>query len=466
MMQGQGPGITRGELLRRGAVGFLAAPLLPRVLQDAFAHAGDVHAFVSRPDLKPPRLTATLGAVDDFVFLAPSSGPGARGAMIADGRGEVVWFHPVKKGSTVTDFKMQRLHGKPVLTWWEGTITDGLGDGHWVVVDSSYRQLFTLRAARGLPGDLHEFQITPEGTALVTTNELVRWQQGHVVGGVVQELALPSGRLVRDWHSLAHVPVSETAIAAKPGPRFDYFHVNSVDVDSDGDLIVSGRNVWAVYRIDRHSGRVLWRLGGKRSTFALGPGVRFYWQHDARHHAGGRLSIYDDGAAPAREPHSRAIVVKLDLRRKRATLEHAYYHRPQTVLAHYMGNAQLLPNGNMFVGWGGSPYVTEFAPDGSIVFDAALPYGGQSYRAFRFPWAGRPALPPDLAASAGALYASWNGATGVASWRLYEDGKPTAVAPRTGFETRLTPSPATRSAAVAALDAAGNELARSRDVSV
>jgi hypothetical protein len=154
------------------------------------------------------------------------------------------------------------------------------------------------------------------------------------------------------------------------------------------------------------------------------------------------------------------------VRRKRATLEHAFVHRPQIVLSHYMGNAQLLAGGHTFVGWGGAPYVTEFAPDGSIVFDAHLPRGGQSYRAFRLDWTGRPAAAPDLAASNGALYASWNGATGVASWRVYEDGRPTQTVPRTGFETMLRPLTSARKAAVAALDPSGKELGRSRDVSL
>jgi hypothetical protein len=379
--------------------------------------------------------------------------------MIVDGAGELVWFHPTA-GVSAMDFKVQRYRGKPVLTWWEGKSPGGIPSGEWVIVDTSYREVARFRAARGRNSDLHELVISPESTALVTATRIA----GSVVEGVVQELELPSGRLIREWRSLEHVPVSETAIRAKPGPRFDYFHVNSIDVGADGNLVVSARNTWAAYCLDRESGRVLWRLGGKKSDFTLDRGARFYWQHDVRRHAGDAVSVFDNGAAPAEEKQSRALLLHLDHRRKRARLERAYAHKPDLVLSHFMGNAQVEPDGHVFVGWGGSPYVTEFAPSGEIVFDAALPRGGQTYRAFRSAWSARPQTPPALAAAGGALYVSWNGATDVASWRLVEDDRETVTVPRSGFETVLRPSASTKRAAAIALDARGTALARSAPV--
>jgi hypothetical protein len=473
---------TRGELLA-GAAGILlaqpAAHLARGLFQVAEAQAAagrNVQHFVSRPDLTPPTITVlrrAQGTARGHLFVAPSSGPGQRGAMIFDDTGELVWFHPVA-GKTVTDFKVGHFRGKPVLTWWEGKDVNGLGVGEWVVMDSGYRELFRLQAARGLEGDLHEFVITPDDTALVACDETVVWdltsvggsRRGHVVGGVVQELALPSSRLLWEWRSLDHVAVSETAIKGKPGPRFDYFHINSIDVDGDGNLLVSARNTWAVYKVDRRTGRVLWRLGGKRSDFAMGPGTHFYWQHDARHHPNDVVSIFDNAAAPPKEPQSRAVSIALDLKRKRASLRHAYTHRPERVLSHFMGNAQVLDDGDVVVGWGAAPYVTEFASSGAIVFDARLPRGGQSYRAFRFPWVGRPATPPSLTATGGVLHASWNGATEVASWRLLEgastsDLRPSQTVRRTGFETVLKAAPKIRHAAVVALDGSGASLGTS-----
>jgi Arylsulfotransferase (ASST) len=453
-------GVNRGQFLSVAA----AAALATRFPELASAADENLQHFLSRPDLKPPRVTVR-GVTTDFVFLAPSSGPGQRGAMILDGRGDLVWFHSVAD-KVVTDFKVQHLHGRPVLTWWEGKSRHGIGDGEWVVVDSAYHELARVRAARSLAADLHDFQLTRRGTALGLANELVPWRHGQLLGGVVQELELPSGRLVHEWRSAEHVEPDETAIRAQPGPRFDYFHINSVDEDADGALIVSARNTWAAYKLAWPSGRILWRLGGKRSDFELGPGVRFYWQHDVRAHPGGLVSVFDNGAAPAEEAQSRALLLHVDERRRRASLVHAYTHRPERVLSHFMGNAQLLADGHVFVGWGGAQFVTEFTGDGSIRFDARLPKAGQSYRAFRFPWTGRPAGAPALAAANGWLYASWNGATEVASWQLLEDGRTSQTVPRTGFETQLRPTAAAKRASVVALDARGAPFGRSADVTL
>ncbi|HZS25568.1 MAG TPA: arylsulfotransferase family protein [Gaiellaceae bacterium] len=459
--------VTRRELLRAGALLAVGVPFA-RV---AFAWAGtgeNLQRFVSRPDLKPPKVTvlhASHGSAPGYVFTAPSSGPGQSGAMIFDDSGELVWFHPVL-GKALTDFKVQTFRGKPVLTWWEGKDVDGVGDGEWVVLDTSYRQLARFTAARGLPGDLHEFTISPENTALVTSNELRPWNGRRVIGGVVQELTLPDARLLWEWRSLDHVAVEETEIKAQPGPRFDYFHINAIDVAPDGNLIVSARNTWTAYKIQRRTGRVLWRLGGKKSDFAFGAGAHFEWQHDVREHPGGLVSVFDNAAAPAEELQSRALLLRLDEAHRRVTLAHAYVHRPQRVLSHFFGSTQLLADRHVFVGWGGAPYMTEFGPDGTVVFDAALPHGGQSYRSFRFPWSGLPADRPALVVQAGAAYASWNGATEVASWQLLEDGRKTQVVPRAGFETKLLPGSATRTVAVAALDSGGASLGTSPTVSV
>jgi len=449
----------------------LASRELDRLLEqsEALAAPGDnVQQFVTRPDLKPPVVTVqqrTQGIAPGYVFAAPSSGPGQRGAMIFDNTGALVWFHPVTH-KTVTDFKVQQLHGRPVLTWWEGKDVDGLGDGEWVVLDTSYRQIARFGAARGLHGDLHEFLISPQNTALVLSNEVRPWSGGRVVGGVVQELALPSGRLLWEWHTLDHVPISETAIKAKPGPRFDYFHINAIDVAPDDNLIISGRNTWAAYKVERRTGRIIWRLGGKHSTFAIGPGANFEWQHDVREHPGGLVSLFDNAAAPKEEPQSRALLLQLDVKHRRVTLGHAYTHKPKPVLSHFLGNTQLLGNTDVFVGWGGSPYMTEFTRGGAIVFDAHLPRGGQSYRAFRFPWVGRPTDRPTLVVRSGTAYASWNGATEVASWQLTEGSSRTKTVARNGFETKLDINAQTKSVAVTALDRAGRELATSPTVSV
>ena len=204
----------------------------------------------------------------------------------------------------------------------------------------------------------------------------------------------------------------------------------------------------------------------------MGKGTVTAWQHDARSHDGGRLiSIFDNGAAPQVQTQSRVVFVRLDVENMRATLEQSFKHSPNRLVAKFMGSGQRLPDGGVIAGWGSEPFVTEFGPNGKIRFEAVMPRGGQNYRAFRFPWKGHPATPPRLAAGVAAgkhgLFASWNGATEVASWQLrygpsagdLQDGQAT---PRTGFETYLGRPAGTRWASVTALDKDDRPLGRSR----
>ena len=476
-------GVDRARFLRQAAAAGVALAGLDGVARAAAAAVQSprgVQQFVSRPDLQPPVVTVlTPGAgraAPGYLFLAPSSGPGQRGTMIVDGAGELVWFHPTVPDSSM-NLRVAQYRGRPVLTWWEGRSVHGLGVGTHRILDQSYEQIASFPAGNGLDSDLHELIVTPQGTAYVTAYDVPRIDlssvghgHGYTIEGVVQELDIASGRVLFEWRSLDHVKVTESY--AKVAPRFDYFHVNSIDVDADGNLLVSARNTWAVYKIDRGTGKVLWRLGGKRSDFALGPGAKFAWQHDARHH--GRtnvLTLFDNGAGPPNvEPQSRGLVLALDRTRKRATLVRAYTHRPP-LSAHKLGSTQTQPNGNVLVGWGTQPYFTEYAANGSVVFDAMLPAGGQNYRTLRFPWVGRPAEKPALAAQGGALYASWNGSTELASWRVLSGPSAGAlssgaVTPKHGFETMLALPAGAKAVAVAALDRGGRELARSASIVV
>jgi hypothetical protein len=456
------------------------APLAGKLLRAADAVAADslgVQHFVSRPDLHPMAVEVVEQAeraAPGYLFLTPFGGPGAKGVLILDNAGEVVWWRSTKP-KTAMNLRAALWKGRRVLTWWEGKSQNGMGKGECVIVDQHYREIARFHAGHR-PADLHEFVITPRGTALVTSGELRRRDltrlggraRHPVIGSVIQELELPSGRTRFEWRSLDHVALDETHVSV--GPRFDYFHANSIGMMADGDLLVSARNTWALYKVAQPGGRVVWRMGGKRSDFHMGHGTHFYWQHDARSHGPHLLSVFDDGAAPRREKQSRGLLLAVDHRRRRVTLERAYTHRP-SLLAGYTGSMQLLHNRNALVGWGSEPYLTEFAHDGTVRLDMRL--GGESYRALRFPWSGRPKTRPALVArpTAGSplLYVSWNGATEVTAWQLLAGPdpnalQPTATVPRTGFETQLSPGLTSGYAAVRALDASGHPLGQSATV--
>jgi hypothetical protein len=453
----------------------------PRVGEAPNVGRGAVQTYASEPGFTPPAVvirTANPGRAPGLVFLAPKGGRGQDGPMIIDDSGKLVWFHPIGGGDLATDFRVQSYAGKPVLTWWEGRLFTGDGAGTGVLYDTSYRRIASVRAGNGYPFDLHEFTITPQGTALITVyqrfkKDLRNWhgtKAGRIVDGVVQEIDIKTGLVLFEWHSVGDVGLSESFIPppTKRGFEWDYFHLNSAAVDADGNFIISGRHTWTIYKVGRATGRVYWRLGGKRSDFKLGPDVKFAWQHDAIPRADGTLTILDNdaGATPVRK-NSRAMTLVLDEKKRTATVKTAFEH-PGGLSAATQGNLQLLPNGDQFVGWGSRGVFSEFSPTGELLFDGRVARGNDTYRAYRAPWTGTPAAPPKLAATTKAgqttVKASWNGATGVASWQvLGAGGAVVGSAPKSGFETSIT-VPAQASVAVRALDAAGNPLANSAAV--
>ncbi len=422
--------------------------------------------FVSRPDLRPPVVnvtTLTPAAAPGYVFVAPKAEAPQAGPMIVDGRGQLVWFRPLDtKG--VADFRAQTYRGRPVLTWWRGRADQGVGHGYDVIADPSYRQIARVRAGNGLLADIHEFLITPRDTALLT----IYHQVGKVLEGVVQEVEIPSGRVLFQWESLDHVGVGESYYPrGRPGEPWDYFHINSVEEDADGNFLVSARNTHALYKIDRATGRVLWRLGGRKSDFAMGPGTRFAWQHDARWRGPGVISLFDNEAAPAYAKRSRGLFLHVDETSRRVELLRAY-PSPDGLLSGSQGNLQVLPDGHLFIGWGANPWFTELARDGRVLLDASFSAGADSYRAYKLPWRGRPQQPPALAVRTDrrgrvTAYASWNGATDAARWQVLADGRRVASVAKQGFETSIDLGYLlARTVVVRALDARGNVLGVSR----
>jgi hypothetical protein len=467
-----------------------AIPSMP--LAPAGRVPGDELTFQSQPDLTPASVEITKEsskAAPGDIFITPQQGPTQNGAMIIDPSGNLVWFHPVPAGDMAADLRVQMMGpppARPVLTWWQGYSGAGLGEGEDVIDDSSYRQIAVVRAGNGLYADLHEFRLTPQGTALITAYYPVYWNASDVHGAsrqivldsVVQEIDIKTGLVLFQWDSLDHVPLTDSyeTMPKSSGSPYDYFHVNSIQQQPDGDLVISARNTWAAYEIDPQTGAVVWTLGGKHSSFKLGAGVQFAFQHDVLVHTKDHLTVtlFDDGGGvggPRIHAQSRAIRVALDGKQKTATLVAQDLHTP-ALTANFEGNVQALPGGNQFVGWGQQPYFSEFDSSGQMVFDARFVGNNSSYRAYRFQWTGTPATPPTVAAStSGAttnVYASWNGATQASAWRVLAGASASALsavltAPKKGFETQIA-IPAEPYVAVQALNRAGQVLGTSATV--
>ena len=469
-----------------GAIPLARRPQLPRV-------KGDVWYFRSRPDLTPAAVTITKSdpTAPGYIFVAPQIGPLQQGPEIIGPKGGLIWFDPAPTNAAATDFRVQSYQGQPVLTWWEGNETTGVGVGQDIIMNSSYQVVKTVSAANGLSADLHEFQLTPRGTALITAafpvvvNASAIGDSTHevVLDSVVQEIDIPTGLVEFQWDSLDHVPLTagytrppnqpKKGKPAKPNfaaDPYDYFHVNSVAVDDDGNLLVSGRNTWAVYKVNRNTGTVMWTLGGKNSTFRFGRDASFAFQHDVRVRAAGDtlLSMFDDGAGPPYvHSESRALELRLNLASRTATVLSQLDLSPP-VLSSFEGNEQEMPGGDDFVGWGEAPYFSQYGPKGNLIFEGRFVDANITYRAYRFSWNGTPATPPAVATSRHGgkmtVYVSWNGATNVASWRVFAGSTPEAMpavasAQKRGFETAIT-ARAHSYVYVQALDAKGHVLSR------
>jgi WD40 repeat protein len=366
-----------------------------------------------------------------------------------------------------------------VLTWWQGFRNTGAGQsrGAGVIYNRRYQKIATVKAANGLDAGSHEFLLTPQGDAYITASSPVQLPvtRNPTIDSVVQEIDIKTGLVLFEWHALDHLPLSASYFsAAASRVSFDPYHVNSISIDRDGNLLVSMRNTSTVYKIDRRSGRVLWALGGKRSSFRMGQGTRTWEQHDAVGQPDGTLTIFDNGGGlPFVHPQSRGIHERLDLRNMTATLITEYDHSPPLNVA-AEGGMQLLPDGDVAIGWGAQRFFSEYTASGQQIFDAHFKGPNASYRAYRFTWNAQPPTSPALAVAPHAdgtsvVFASWNGATDVSSWRVLAGSRSRALAPvgggaKGGFETAILVHSAGPYFAVQALGSGGQVLSSSRAI--
>ncbi|HEX3433983.1 MAG TPA: arylsulfotransferase family protein [Solirubrobacteraceae bacterium] len=452
------------------------------------AAPADYQTFYSQPGMQAPIMTVTKADADPAagdILTTNGPGPGQFGPLIYSPQGRLIWFGRLAEGNTAENLSEQSYEGRRVLTWWKGRVLSlGFGQGEDVVMDSRYRTVARVRGGNGLPADLHDFQLAPHGIAYITAYNPIRCDLstvggiagGSIVDTAIEQVDMRTGLVRWEWHSLDHIGAEESEVEAPNDTLpWDYVHINSIDPQSDGNMLISARSTWAGYLLQGGSGRVIWRVGGNKSSFKMGPGTKMAWQHDGRLLADGELSFFDDGANPPIHQQSRALRIKLDFNKHTATLAAAYTHRNPPLLAASQGNAQPLPSGATLVGYGGVPAISEYAADGTLLFDAHQPYDMSFYRAFRFPWSGHPMSPPSLLASLNdtgeetIVYASWNGATDVASWRVLAGKRAGALAQQaviaaTGFESSITLPKKQAFVAVQALDAGGHVLATSSTV--
>jgi EmrB/QacA subfamily drug resistance transporter len=458
----------------------------------------DTYSYVTAPALHPPKIRSlkqapagqlALGYIFMANFYNLNEPPivGQSGPLILDRNLQPVWFQPVPEKVVAANLSAQTYQGKPALAWWQGVVTNtgATESGEDVVVDQHYHTVARLKATGGWVLTLHEFVISGED-AWVTANKNIARNlsnyggayNGALIDSAVQEYNLKTGKLLRSWDALEHIPLQDSyATVPTNGFPWDAYHVNAIDLATDGTFLVSMRDTWAAYKVEIASGKIVWTLGGKRSSFNFGPGAAFEWQHDARLQSGSTVSLFDDhccqltggGTSVPATGTSRGLLLKLDQQAHTATLISQYGNHGDFE-SEYMGDTQPLSNGNAFVGWGSEPYLSEFNSSGKLLLEGELPGPDLTYRATLGQWDGRPSSSPAGAArttsGATTVYASWNGATEVASWRVLAGSgtQLTAVktVPRAGFETAIPMTGSYKSFEVQALAANGRVLGASQ----
>jgi hypothetical protein len=324
--------------------------------------------------------------------------------VIADKAGKVVWQRDAAKGMSVGDFRTQTYQGHKVLTWWEGADDGGHGSGAAYIANSRYQIIKKIELPAGYSADIHEFRLTSDGRALITCYHTITHDMSSIGGPTDAQMNdalafvvdVATGKVLHRWSALAHIPLSYTR-ARRPLPpstTYDPYHINSISLDPKGNLVISFRNLSAIYDVDSRTGRINWVLGGAHPTLTAGPGVEFAFQHDAEFVSPTTLQFFNDNAAGQNDPDkpyqlvqglSSVEQVTIDAAHHRATLVHNWTH-PDDLVAISMGNAEKLPHGHTFVGWGSATRISEFDSTGKLVYDASPPT--PTYRAFLDTWPG------------------------------------------------------------------------------
>ena len=461
-------------------------------------------SFQSAPRLHPPKLRVTAtGAkttlapgyflVANFKnILSPAKFAGQGGPLILDSHLNPVWFKPVTNGLFTNNLTVQTYQGKPALSWWEGSIsaTGITTKGTDYVYDQHYKQIASITAKAPWVITQHEMLVSGND-AWVTANAPMTVPAGTVPGcatctkiidSAVQEYDLTTGNLLFSWDALQHVPLSQSQQPDSPKvPAWDAYHINSIQLISGGRFLTSMRNTSAGYLVDVKSGAIVWTLGGKQSSFRFAStNAQFSWQHDIELHSGGLVSMFDDHCCqltgnpknPFVSPtgQSRGLLLRLDTSRFTATYVHQYALKGNPRYTAFQGNMDLLPDHKVVIGWGSSPFVSEFTYSGKLISDAGFPTPDLTYRGYVSNWVGLPST-DQLRAVAGTrpgkttVYASWNGATNVARWRVMAGTSAAhrhlvASAARSGFETALALSKASANYEIVALDSHGHVLAK------
>lgn len=438
--------------------------------------------------------------VSPFGAAVPDGGP-----VILDSRGDLVWA--ATGFNIVMNLKVQEYHGEHYLTFWAGHKEGGIGIGDYYMLNASYDTVHVVKAASSdhapRMGDLHDFVITKDNTALITIYNTTQFDlsamgrptEGWIVDSLFQEIDIATGEIIVEWRASEYFNPTESFYinpfgGYKESNPYDFFHINSVEKDARGGYLISSRHYHSLTYLD-HTGEIIWTLGGDYNDFedlSEGKATSFKWQHDARwvDEEQGILSLFDNGSAgPIMHDadHSLALIIQLDFEKNTARLLHSYASKDKTISAS-QGSVQVLSDNHVLVGWGSSAAYSEFTTSGTLLCETHLTPSilfwwerVKTYRAIKtFDWIGRPEYPPIAKMLGDKIYVSWNGATEVGAWQLEgrKNGAPETewqtvdIQDKSGFEDIFTVPTTEEFVAyrLAALDRKGGFIMHSDNVEI
>ncbi|WP_196073308.1 arylsulfotransferase family protein [Nakamurella alba] len=480
---GTHPGITAAGELNTGG-----ATTGPRTQAGTQAI---VSQYQTRPDLAAPAVQVNqnpqgTGVAPGYLFATPQGTANSLpGVMMYDNAGALVWFHPVTD-KIVGDAEVQNYLGQEVITWFEGTAPYGAGNyrGDYQIYNSAYQSIATVRMGNGYQADIHDMILTEDNTALLMAYNPVLCDNITVTGcktgatvldGVIQEVDVATGAVLFEFHSLDHIPTSDTYYPNYlQSNLMDYIHFNSLDIDTDGNIIASARLTSALYKINRTTGDVIWIFGGKSTDFptvvdddpeVVATGITGPdYPHDFRVRGTNQYSYFDNGVRrqiAVTSNTSRAAFVTLNPGTGTATYTESL--RRANTYGPTQGKNQDVGSGlASLVGWGGLGIATEYNSAGTAIWDANI-VGDGTYRTVRQEWTGTPTEKPTVVVSArtgsnATLKVSWNGSTETTGWRVLSGSNPRALSvlgsttSKSGFETTVTVTGAGRYLAIQAMD--------------
>lgn len=397
---------------------------------------------------------------------------------------------------TTFGVRVQEFNGSDYVTFWRGTVkSSGYGTGSCLMLNSSYDVAYNLTTSNLTVGsDIHECQLTDRGTALLSAYEPTSWdlsaydiENGWIADSIFQEVDIATGDLIFSWRASDHYALNESY--ADPGSTgdsesnpYDFFHINSIERDDSGNYLVSARHMHSVTYINGTTGDIIWILGGKQNQFtdnSNGDATNFAWQHDARWQNDDltALTLFDNGAADwvNTENATRGLWLNLNYDNMSVSLGHSYLS-PKGILSISQGSVQPLSNTNVFMGYGSNAAFTEYARNGSVLWDVQFGIIGntsvQSYRAYKQDWTAFPTYNPDITSTGNGtdnttVYFSWNGATEITSWAILASDSSAQLfnatdlwknVTRAGFETSVAVQSSHRYVRAAALNADGQVL--------